>query len=102
MERMEEKLNQLLAVYKEAVPDPEASPQFMPRLWQRIEARRNESLSIFRRLAEVCVLATLALALLMSVFHPQSDPGVTGNYVDALNDEQTNNYAVLLEVDDLL
>ena len=102
MEPMDVKLNQLLVAYRNAVPDPEASPQFMPKLWQRIDARRNESLSIFRRLAEVCVLATLTLALLMSVFHPQSDPGVTGNYVDALKDEQTSNYAVLLEVEDLL
>ena len=102
MEPMDAKLDRLLVAYKQAVPDPEVSPQFMPKLWQKIDARRNESLSIFRRLAEVCVMATLALALLMSVLLPQAEPGVAGNYVDALKDEQASEYAVLLEVDDLL
>src|SRR5215813_7136671 len=82
----DEKLNRLFAEYRETVTDPEPSPYFMPKLWQRIEARRPEPLSIFKRMAQVCVMTTLALALLMSVIGPelQKDPGVTGSYVDVL------------------
>jgi hypothetical protein len=104
MINMEDKLNQLWADYREAVPDRDASSSFLPRLWQRIDARRNDSISVFRRLAEVCAFATLALALLMAVIIPelQQDPGVAGQYVDALAAEQSSNYAMFLEVDDQL
>ena len=62
----EGKLDALFAEYRAAIPDPEASANFMPMLWQRIEARRSANLSIFRRLAQVCVGATVALL----VVHP--------------------------------
>ena len=104
MDRMDDQLNKLWVEYREAVPDPEAGPSFMPKLWQRIEARRGEPLSVFRRLAQVCVMTTLALALLMSVIIPelQKDPGVAGTYVDVLAEELSGNYAALLAVDDFL
>jgi len=99
----DQQLNKLWADYRDALPDVEASSFFMPKLWQRIETRRSEPLSIFRRLAEVCVMATLALALLMSVIMPefQKDPGVAGTYVDVLADEQSNAYTAML-VEDVL
>ena len=102
MEPMDERFDRLMADYRHAVPGPEASAQFMPHLWQKIDARRNESISVFRRWAEICVMATLALALIMSVLLPQADQGVAGSDVDVLKEEQTSNYAVLLDVDDLL
>lgn len=37
----EEQLDELWAAYRGACPDPEASQDFMPGLWQRIEARRS-------------------------------------------------------------
>ena len=102
MERMDEKFNQLMVAYKQAVPDQDPSPNFMPKLWQKIEARRVEPLSIFRRLAEVCVMATLALALLMSVLAPEKEPGVAGTYVDALAADQATSNAAFLDVADIL
>jgi len=102
MERMDDKLNQLMVAYRQAIPDPNPSPDFMPKLWQKIEARKTEPLSIFRRLAEVCVMATLALALLMSVLAPEKETGVAGTYVDALVADQASSNAVLLNVDDML
>ena len=100
----EERLNRLFAEYRESVADPEPTPYFMPKLWQRIEARRTEPLSIFKRLAQVCVMTTLALALLMSVIGPelQKDPGITGSYVDVLAAEQSSNFAAMLIVDDAI
>ena len=104
MDGMEDKLTKLWVEYREAVPDREGSSNFMPRLWQKIEARRSEPLSVFRRLAQVCVMATLALALLMSVIIPelQRDPGVNGTYVDVLAEEQLASYAAMLAVDEIL
>ena len=46
-------------------PDPEPSADFMPGLWQRIEARRVATVSVFRHWAQVCVMATVALTLLI-------------------------------------
>ena len=37
----------------------------MPQLWKRIEARRVATVSVFRRWAQVCVMATVALTLLI-------------------------------------
>lgn len=105
MNRMnDDQLDRMWAEYREAVPDQEPSTDFMPRLWKRIEARRTEPLSVFRRLTEVCVVATLALTLLMAVIIPelQRDPGVSGTYVDALVAEQAHGYAAMLAVDDAL
>ncbi len=65
MDRMKDRLDALWVEYREATPDPEAGPNFMPQLWQKIEARRIETTSVFRRLAQICVMATIALALVI-------------------------------------
>lgn len=77
----------LFAEYRNAVPDPEVSPSFMPSLWQKIEARRVQNVSVFRRLAQVCVLATAALTLAMAVVIPrlQNEPVASASYIDALD-----------------
>jgi len=46
-------LDRLLASYRQACPDVDAGPEFMPKLWQRIESRRVESFSILKRLAQI-------------------------------------------------
>ena len=90
MDRMDDKLDALWAEYRAALPDPEPSADFMPKLWRGIEARRTESLSVFRRLAQVCVMATLALALVMTVIIRIQETGVAGTYVDALAAEASS------------
>ena len=37
----------------------------MPGMWKRIEARRTATVSVFRHWAQVCVMATVALTLLI-------------------------------------
>ena len=94
-----DRLDALWAQYRSACPDPEASSEFMPRLWQRIDARRNEALSLFRRFAQVCVAATLAIALLMAIIPEFQSDSDSGTYADAVAAEQTSNYALILAGD---
>ena len=104
MDRMKDRLDALWAEYRDATPDPEASPNFMPQLWQKIEARRVETTSVFRRLAQICVMATVALALVMSaVLIPRSNNEevfYSGTYVDILAAEHSNDYVEALPAGD--
>jgi anti-sigma-K factor RskA len=88
MDRMEDKLDSLWAEYREACPDPEPSAQFMPQLWQRIEASRNATTSLLlRRWTEVWLVATVALAVVMGAFlipHFQTTPAYQATYIDVL------------------
>ena len=102
MDRMNDKLDALWAEYRDACPDPEASPDFTPRLWQKIEAKRiDRTAFVFRRLAQICVGATLALTLLMgAVLIPryQNEVAYNGSYVDVLAEQHANDYAEILPV----
>jgi hypothetical protein len=83
----EERLDALLRAYREACPDPDASANFMPQLWQRIEARQRFSFSfgrIARGLVTASVAASLAMAVYLSVPHHRTSVFITGSYVDAL------------------
>jgi hypothetical protein len=84
----DEKLDALLRVYRDACPDPEASVNFMPTLWARIESRQTFLFS-FRRMANAFVTAAVALSIALGVYMsiPRSAPGSTPEtYVEALAD----------------
>src|SRR5271157_5007746 len=85
----EERLDALFRAYREACPDPEASPNFMPQLWQRIEARQTFSFSL-RRMASGFVTAALALSLALGVYMaiPRSQSYTPQSYIEALADAQ--------------
>lgn len=86
----EERLDALFRAYREACPDPEPSPNFMPLLWQRIEARQTFSFSL-RRMAGGFVTAAFALSLALGVYMavPHSNQGDSPqSYVEALADAQ--------------
>ena len=75
-------LETLFAAYREACPDPEAGGDFMPRLWQKIEARRAFSYSL-KRLARGVITAAAAAALVMALLlAPQHR--VTPSYLELL------------------
>jgi hypothetical protein len=57
----------LFAAYREACPDPEVSPEFMPRLWQKIESRRIFAYSL-KRLAQGIITAAAVASLAMGVY----------------------------------
>jgi hypothetical protein len=104
MDRMKDRLDALWAEYRDATPDLDAGPNFMPQLWQKIEARRVETTSVFRRLAQICVMATIALALVMSAVlipHGNNDEVFySGTYVDILAAEHSNDYVEVLPAGD--
>jgi len=82
----DEKLDALFRAYRDACPDPEASANFMPTLWARIDSRQTFLFS-FRRMANAFVTAAVALSIALGVYMsiPRSTPGSgTETYVEAL------------------
>ncbi len=98
MNRMPEdgdKLNALFVEYRNAFPDMDPGPSFMPGLWKRIEARRSANLTVFRRLAQACAVAALALTVIMgAVLIPRLEkaPIYNTTYVDVLAANHPNTY----------
>lgn len=80
-------LDQLFARYRTAVPDPEATINFMPELWRKIEARQF-FLGRLKKLTQVFVVAAAAICLFLGIALQvpiSSGPQVVrGNYVDVL------------------
>jgi hypothetical protein len=80
-------LNEWLKAYRTACPEPEASVNFMPAMWAKIEARQV-STNLFGRMAKALVTAALAatvvLGLMVSTF-TQADPSFNGTYIEALS-----------------
>jgi hypothetical protein len=87
MDKFYDELNALMAQYRDLLPDFDPSAEFMPKLWQRIEARRSFTLRM-KRLTQVFVATAAALCLLMTgaLVLPSSTPGLEphGTYVDVL------------------
>src|SRR5512147_378290 len=87
-ERLERELDDLLAAYREACPAPEPSANFMPQLWQKIEARRSVSHS-FSRLTQAFVTAAAAICLLLTILQTNfttTSPFYAQTYVEALEE----------------
>ena len=102
-DRVGDKLDPLWAAYRDACPDAEPSAHFMPQLWQRIEGQRSAvASSWFRLWAEVWVVATLALAIVMgAVLIPRfqsNAPAYLASYVDVLAAADSASDGVMLPV----
>ena len=105
MEGMDRKLDALLSAYREACPDPEGSPGFMPGLWQRIEARRSETTFIMRWVAQACAVAAITVTLFIgTVLIPrfQGEPSESASYIDALAADRATDFAEVAPGGDLL
>jgi hypothetical protein len=90
-----DRLDALWAEYRDACPDPEPSAGFTPGLWKRIEVRRASSVTIFRRLAQVCVGATVALTVIVGlVLIPRLEkaPLYSMTYADVLAADHPSTY----------
>jgi len=81
----DERLDRLFHAYREACPAPEASPNFMPELWQKIEARQSITFS-FGRMASAFVTAALAASLALGIYLalPANSTYYSQSYVEAL------------------
>jgi len=79
-------LDRLFHAYRESCPDPDASANFMPELWRRIEERQR---SIFflgrwaRAFVTAAALLTLGMAAYLYIPHGTSRFSVE-SYVEAL------------------
>lgn len=87
-----DELARLFEAYRAACPDPEATPAFMPSLWQRIESRRKPSnlYGLFSRRV-LAGAAALSLAMGLLILKPLAGPApsLTNNaYLEALADDR--------------
>ncbi len=80
------KLDALFEEYRAACPAPDPSPDFMPSVWQKIEARQS-FWYVFQRSGRTAITASAALCLLLLLLNLVSAPGahnVLPSYADAL------------------
>jgi hypothetical protein len=86
MDNDESRLDGLFQSYRVSCPEIEPGPNFMPALWQRIEARHNFWF-VFRGLARTTVTASAALCLLLLILNllvPAQSYLPAPTYTDAL------------------
>ena len=79
-------LDQMFRAYREACGDPDASTDFMPDMWARIEAR-EVSTNWFGRVAKTLVAAALTASVILGMMissMKQPDPFFNATVVDAL------------------
>ncbi len=94
-------LGPLFHRYRSACPEPDASAAFMPRLWEKIEARRNWvwKLRGYTR-GLITVAATLCLALLALELSPlgSTNPMYLMSYTDALDNDAAPETLTYLDI----
>lgn len=86
----ESRLDELFLAYRQACPDQEATPNFMPQLWARIEAR-EASTNWFGRVAKALVTAALAATVILGMMISSANkPNAFFNatFVDAVQADQ--------------
>jgi hypothetical protein len=84
----EQELDHLLRAYADACRAPEASVNFMPNLWRRIESRQSFTFS-FQRMASALATAAVAFSIALGVYMsmPHNNPGYANqSYIEALAD----------------
>jgi hypothetical protein len=90
-ERLNRELDALFTAYRQACPDPEPSPDFMPRIWKQIEARRSVAYS-FGRWTQAFVTAAAAICLLLGLLNaylPSQPNFYTETYIEALAEQSS-------------
>jgi len=86
------RLEEMFRAYREACPDPDASPNFMPNIWARIEARET-STNWFGSVAKALVTAALAASVILGMMVSstnQSNAFFDATFVDALRADHTS------------
>lgn len=101
-EGLETRLDGLFAAYRDACPDPEPSPDFMPRLWARIEGRRQtQDVFAWRRWAQAFLSLAAVACLLIVVLQvvPQSTSAYfRSTYIDQLSEDDGPEHMLLSDV----
>jgi hypothetical protein len=101
-ESLENRLDGLFAAYRDACPDPEPSPDFMPRLWARIEGRRQtQDVFAWRRWAQAFLslaAVTCLLIVMLQVLPPSSSAYFRSTYIDQLSEDDGPEHMLLQDV----
>lgn len=87
----ESRLDGLFRAYREACPDPEASVNFTPEMWARIEAREISTNNWFRRVAKVLVTTAVAASVVLGMMVSSANRSTAffnATFVDALQADQ--------------
>jgi hypothetical protein len=99
--RLEAELSRLFVEYRESLPDPDPAPEFLPGVWQRIEARRTSSRDL-RRLASGFLTAAVLVSVLMGIFLtlPNGHGGAfySNTYLELLAADQAQEDAAEVEL----
>jgi hypothetical protein len=98
----ERQLDELFASYRAACPEPEGAPDFLPRLWARIDERqKGQALFAWRRCAQAFLgtAAVVCLFLIVLQVVPRQS-GIDGQttYIDQLSEDQRRADTFLLPV----
>lgn len=87
----ESELDQLFSRYRDACGSPEPGKNFMPHLWQSIEARQSKG-AFFARAAKSMAAAaaalSLALALFLAISSQSPSAFFSSSYVEAIETDQ--------------
>src|ERR1039457_6025479 len=87
----DQELEALFRAYHDACVAPDASANFMPNLWARIESRQRFTFS-FRRMANALTTAAVAASLALGIYMaiPRSSSiDLNQTYVEALAEANT-------------
>ena len=87
-----DRLSAIFVQYREACPAPESRPDFLPRLWQEIEARQSfgRKLALFARGVVGTAAASCAIMLFL-LLQPAHQTGFyDASYVEVLASSQAS------------
>ncbi|MCC6394479.1 MAG: hypothetical protein IT167_28040 [Bryobacterales bacterium] len=99
-DELDRRLNVLFREYRQACPDLDGSANFMPQLWQKIEARQTLPLMLgrwTRMFVSFAAALCLAMAVILVVPHHQTSVLQT-SYVEALEREHPNDILAYSDV----
>ena len=95
----ERQLDEFFHAYREACEYSGPSANFMPMIWQKIEARQSGN-TLFLRIARSLVTAAVALSLVLALFllRPnQNSDFYNSSYVEALSADNLTQNALYME-----
>src|SRR5580692_7572856 len=69
----EARLDDLFRAYAAACTEPAVSANFMPDLWEKIQAR-EVSTNLFRRVAKALVAAAIAASVILGIMSTSTNP----------------------------
>jgi hypothetical protein len=87
MPNHDSQLDELFVAYRAACPEVEASKNFMPGIWARIEARRKAETIFYRWVNSFAGAAAAVVLVLGLMLYQQPNPLPQRAYIEKLTDE---------------